>query len=396
LSAKVPKASRYLGKTAHDSSRYLRTAETYVSQLLDTEAVGLYQKPLDWNLGNPNFFQNMYQVLNILQAMALPQGARIAEVGSGSGWLTELLVGLGYEVWAVEPAPDMVAAARIRVESYMRHHHFEPPYKVRFFCETMETCSLPDESVDAILFHESLHHVIDEDKALSACIRILRPGGVLATSGESNWVPGNSGQESSWNAEMARFGTLESPFTYEYLHQKLEEHGFAEIVRYHGINRNVPVTQENATVKELANYSAVHLNNITARKPFRIPTTTTKGAVARAAIHVSKATLSADGREASLTVRLHNNGSVLWSHQAFPDGYVSIAFCGHAKDVPMVEAGPRGRLPQLVWPGEEIELNLTYYMPAGDAKREWVVDMVCEGRYWFGSQGTEPAKVRFA
>jgi SAM-dependent methyltransferase len=392
---KAAQPTRFVGNTTRDYQRYLRTAQEYVVNLRGDESLGLYQKPCDWNTGHPTFFQEIYQVLNILRSMALPPGARVAEIGSGAGWLTEMLLGLGYEVWAVEPSEEMLAVARQRVDSYMRHHRFPAPYKVRFFCESIENCTLPDDSVDAVLFHESLHHVIDEDRTLSECRRVLRPGGVLGTSGESNWQPGNREQEAFWEAEMARFGTLESPFTYEYLHRKLVEHGFTDVTRYHGINLNVPVSQENATIKQLANYPAQSLNNITARKPLGVPSTTDPGTVAHAAISVLSARLTPDRRQVRLRVRLHNSGRVAWAPDAAQGGYVTVALCGKGgRGSQMVEAVPRARLPRPVLPGQEIEVEHVYALPAGADDLAWSVDLVNEHRYWFSAQGSAPAPVR--
>jgi SAM-dependent methyltransferase len=388
---KAAQATRFVGKTTGEYQRYLRTAKEYVVNLRGDESLGLYQKPCDWNTGHPNFFQAIYQVLNLLRSMALPPGARIAEMGSGAGWLTELLLGLGYEVWAVEPSAAMLEVARERVASFMRHHHFAPPYKVRFFCESVEDCTIPDDSVDAVLFHESLHHVIDEDRALSECHRILRPGGVLGTSGESNWQPGNREPEAFWQAEMAQFGTLESPFTYEYLHRKLVEHGFADVTRYHGINLNVPVSQENATIKQLANYPAQALNNVTARKPLGVPCSTDPGAVAQAVIRLLSAQPSPDGRQVRLRIRLQNSGRVAWVPDAPQGGYVTVALRGKAGRGTPVEAVPRARLRRLVLPGQEIELEHVYALPSGAGELAWSVDLVNEHRYWFSAHGTVAA-----
>jgi hypothetical protein len=57
----------------------------------------LYRKPFDPRPGNEQFFLQMYAVMNLLRAMEVPAGGRILEIGSGPGWVTELLMLLGYE-----------------------------------------------------------------------------------------------------------------------------------------------------------------------------------------------------------------------------------------------------------------------------------------------------------
>ena len=66
---------------------------------------------------------------------------------------------------------------------------------------------------------------------------------------------------------MERFGTLESPFTFEYLEFALRETGFTDIVRYHGVNGFYPVEAENAPLREVADLSARFCNNVTAKRP---------------------------------------------------------------------------------------------------------------------------------
>jgi ubiquinone/menaquinone biosynthesis C-methylase UbiE len=389
-------ATRFAGDTSVHTPHFLRTAERYVANLRAEERVGLYQKPLDHHAGHPSFFRTLYQALNILQAMELPAGARVAEVGSGSGWLTELLAGLGYEVWALDPAAEMLAVARDRVRSFLEHHRFPPPYRVRFVCASLEACPLPDESVDAVLFHEALHHLPDENRALAECHRILTPGGVVGVSGESCWVPGNAEQEAFWQAEMDRFGTLESPFTFEYLHAKLREHGFADVRRYHGINRLVPVEQEGLPVKHLATQPAECFNNVTARKPCPADTTIDPKAHPHATIRLVQVERSPDGGEARVGMRLANTGRVTWVHEAPHAGYVTVALQARASErKPVAEGWPRARLPRSVRPGEEIELRHTWCLDPAVGGATWYADLVCEGRYWFSERGTTPVPVRF-
>src|SRR5262249_31327784 len=155
-----------------------------------------------------------YNVLNLLEVMRVPRRGRILEVGSGAGWLTEILMGLGYEVYALEPSEDMSAVARERAAGFVRHHRYRNPPPVHYLCEALEECSLPDESLEGIVFHEALHHVVDEERGFAQCFRVLVPDGVLGVTGEGAWVPGDRRLEAACEAEMARYGTLENPYTF--------------------------------------------------------------------------------------------------------------------------------------------------------------------------------------
>ena len=92
---------------------------------------------------------------------------RILDLGAGTGKLTATLVGLGAEVTAVEPDPDMLAELRPKHPS------------VRSLPGRAEEIPLPDASVDAVLAGQALHW-FDLGRAVPEIARVLTPGGVLA------------------------------------------------------------------------------------------------------------------------------------------------------------------------------------------------------------------------
>jgi SAM-dependent methyltransferase len=92
---------------------------------------------------------------------------RVADVGAGTGKLTATLVGLGAEVTAVEPDPQMLAELRRTMP------------EVSSVPGSAEEIPLPDASLDAVLAGQAMHW-FDMDRALPEIARVLRPGGVLA------------------------------------------------------------------------------------------------------------------------------------------------------------------------------------------------------------------------
>ena len=259
--------TRYFGQTSADVEKYKRRAELYTRLLTKQEHLGLFTKPFDRSKGHYSFFFPMFQVLNMLRVIDLDPGSRILEVGAGSGWVTELLVGLGYAVEAIEPNVEMISAAQERIGKFQDKHKFFE-CTVRHHCSTLEEFDvsiLP--FMDAVLFFESLHHIADENFCLQKCFYSLRPGGSIGIIGESNWQPGNVEQETFLHEEIARFGTLESPFTFEYLDFALHRAGFAQVVRYHGINGFFPLSAEDTPLKDVADLSARFSNNVTAKRP---------------------------------------------------------------------------------------------------------------------------------
>ena len=111
-----------------------------------------------------------------------PAGVRVADVGAGTGKLTATLVGLGAEVTAVEPDPQMLAELRQTMPA------------VRSVPGSAEAIPLPDASLDAVLAGQAMHW-FDMDRALPEIARVLRPGGVLAglwnvDDNRVSWVAG--------------------------------------------------------------------------------------------------------------------------------------------------------------------------------------------------------------
>ena len=122
-----PKHRRYLSDTPARQEAWLQAAREYVSRKDDAGRAWLYRKPYDDNPGHPELLHEMYSILNLLGAMAIPFRGRVLEVGSGPGWISEILMSLGYEVEGIEPSEEMIAIARERyIEAFRRITGSEP------------------------------------------------------------------------------------------------------------------------------------------------------------------------------------------------------------------------------------------------------------------------------
>jgi len=100
----------------------------------------------------------------------LAPGARVLEVGCGTGKLTELLVTRGLSVDAIDPGENMIAAARRRLGA---------TDAVRFHVGRFEDLRLPAASFDA-LFSATAFHWIEPQVGWAKAASLLRPGGLLA------------------------------------------------------------------------------------------------------------------------------------------------------------------------------------------------------------------------
>ena len=129
-----PRHKRFLSDQHERYLGYIQAAKTYLKQIGGASDDWLFLKPYRTQ-DHREFFTLTYNVLNLIEVMAVPPQGRILEVGSGAGWLTEILMGLGYEVFALEPCEDMIAAARERLAGFIQHHRYRNPPKVHHLCE---------------------------------------------------------------------------------------------------------------------------------------------------------------------------------------------------------------------------------------------------------------------
>ncbi len=108
-----------------------------------------------------------------LRDAALPQGARVREVGCGTGAVSRVLAawpGIG-EVIGVDPSPAFVTRARELAQGLTAISFQEADGR-----------SLPFESgtFEAVVFHTTLCHVPEPEAMLREGVRVLVPGGCLA------------------------------------------------------------------------------------------------------------------------------------------------------------------------------------------------------------------------
>ncbi|MDT5269444.1 MAG: hypothetical protein QOH49_1630 [Acidobacteriota bacterium] len=179
-------------------------------------------------------FRHFCDFANVAQALALPPDRRILDVGCGSGWLSEYFARLGYDVTGIDISPDLVEVARERVERIPYGADDETPLRCRFLVHDVEGAPL-GEQFDAVVCYDSLHHFEDERAVLHNLASMTKYGGSLFI------LEGDRPEEGSENEEellevMRSFGTLESPFSREYLRGLLDACGFAVVGDYVSVN----------------------------------------------------------------------------------------------------------------------------------------------------------------
>lgn len=110
----------------------------------------------------PNYAPEFLEFLS--QTMGIGPKSKIADIGSGTGIFTHQLLGLGCEVFAVEPNDEMRSFAEQQLRQYPLFHSVNA---------TAETTTLPDKSVDLITVAQAFHW-FETEKFKSECQRILR------------------------------------------------------------------------------------------------------------------------------------------------------------------------------------------------------------------------------
>jgi SAM-dependent methyltransferase len=152
---------------------FLRSIALYErkSTMSMTEASSRYFRQVagQWDQIRAGYFGPEVRQAAIAKAYLRPEMA-VADVGGGTGFLTEALAGLVRRVYLVDASPEMLEAARRNLS----HRN-----NVEFHLSDGLSLPFPDESLDAVFANMYLHHTPDPQAAIAEMVRVLRPGGRL-------------------------------------------------------------------------------------------------------------------------------------------------------------------------------------------------------------------------
>ena len=110
-----------------------------------------------------------------ISRMVPKKGVRhVLDVGAGSGWLSEMLAGRGFEVTALDLGLDSILRARKRLK--------ERSVPVNFTEGDVYRLPFRSGSFDAAVASEILEHLEKPREALSEIARVVRPGGWIVVS----------------------------------------------------------------------------------------------------------------------------------------------------------------------------------------------------------------------
>ena len=116
----------------------------------------------------------------LLSLVAPHENATVADLGSGTGFFTDV----------VAPYAETVYAVDVQSEMHERYEQKGVPENVKLVNAAIEELPFDDDSLDAA-FSTMTYHEYSGEQSVHELARVLRPGGVLVTV---DWTSGGSGQ----------------------------------------------------------------------------------------------------------------------------------------------------------------------------------------------------------
>lgn len=131
-----------------------------------------------YHAARPDYPGELYE--DLLAAADLQPGARLLEVGSGTGKATIPLAARGFEITALELGPRLAAVARANLAGYDR---------VRVVERAFEAWQPTEGERFDLVYAATAWHWIDPAVGYQHAWRVLRPGGHLAIWAASHVLP---------------------------------------------------------------------------------------------------------------------------------------------------------------------------------------------------------------
>ena len=102
------------------------------------------------------------------------EGLRLLDIGCGGGLVAEPMARLGAEVTGADAAEENIEVARV--------HAAQSDLSIDYRATTAEALLAEGARFDVVLALEIVEHVADPQEFITACARLLRPGGLLIAS----------------------------------------------------------------------------------------------------------------------------------------------------------------------------------------------------------------------
>lgn len=115
----------------------------------------------------------------------VPAGAKVLEIGAGAGRFTQVLAELGAKVTVADISPGQIELNK----KYAQEYGFADAVVDWQVADICDLSQFESGSFDRVVAYGGpFSYVLDErDTAMKACLRVLRPGGILLLSVMSLW-----------------------------------------------------------------------------------------------------------------------------------------------------------------------------------------------------------------
>jgi SAM-dependent methyltransferase/glycosyltransferase involved in cell wall biosynthesis len=397
---------------------YKRAALEYPRMLDEERSYYLRTKPF-YNLSHkpvkhtgygmdPETHRHFTDFANMAVTLALPAGARILDVGCGSGWLSEYFARLGYDVSGIDISDELIRMARERVKNIPYNLDHESPVCCRFLVHDIELAPLA-ENFDGIICYDSLHHLEDERAVFRNLSSMLNVGGLMFIL-EGQKPTAGSVTENELRDVMRQYGTLESPFSYEYLRTLLDEHGLAvtgDYVSVNGLFERQMLEGNSSAPGDLhlplrtlpTDYHYLTCMKVIEGAPASSVADSRNPGVLRAEFTMRDSTPRKVSPETKvqIPIRIKNAGDTVWlSGQTVRAGVVmpGIRIMDEVGTT-VIELHGHPLLPRAVAPGQAVTLDIQFAAPAEPGTYTVKIDLVDQHICWFEERGSQPLAFSF-
>jgi SAM-dependent methyltransferase len=305
----------------------------------------------------------------------LPQPPKkLLDLGCGTGWTSIFFAQCGYNVTGQDISPDMIDYAN-------QNKLISNLTNVDFIVSDYEKLSYMEE-FDCAIFFDSLHHSIDEDAALSAVYRALKPGGICITL-----EPGKGHETADYSREaVKKFDVTEKDMDPKKIIQSGKKAGFSSFQIYPHIrqirdivySRNTSGTDLTRKLTELTNNYEKNDGIVVLVKPTLY---NHNQELDSKVIRDSILPRMKSGESYPVSIVLKNTGNCSWKKQ----NLIRLGGLGDSQGVAYKFGVTRIDLPDdtLIKPGDSIELNF-HISPCEKGTYNLELQMVMEFHQWFG------------
>ena len=389
-----------------DGIDYKRAAIDYLGALSEERQHHLRTKPF-YNLANKpakykgegmdaDMYRHFCDFANIAVGLALAPGARILDVGCGSGWLSEYFARLGYDVKGIDISPALITMSRERVRRVPYGVDHETPLRCTFEVHDIELAPL-GEKFDALICYDSLHHLEDERAVFRHLATMLDVGGLLFIL-EGHKPLAGSAMEAELRDVMREFGTLESPFSSDYLRELINDNGLVVVGDYVSVNGLFERQMLEGDLLPLrtlpTDYHYLTCMKVSEGAPASSVPDSRAPAMLRAefVLRDSLPPRVEPGAKMEVPITIRNAGDTLWlSGQTVRAGVVMPGvrvLDERGKIISELHGHPM--LPRAVPPGQAVSLDIQFAAPAKPGTYSVKIDLVDQHVCWFEERGSQP------